>query len=331
MNDFLATLPQFSHWRSNTLMCFASMTRSLRVNEGAEVVTPEERGSNFIIIRSGSFEVSQIMQRERRVALPMSKASRLYQHSATEDHVVIQTLHKGAVYGDNVILERQEDLKEPVQEKLVAVTKGELLMMDAATFRRCALKWGYRMQSAPTVAPETVLHKALCEKRWHKFREKFFTGILDARDHEAKSPVGVPVVPSSRRPCRRTARFKSFASRIARQGRDAGAGKMASTVVNTWEAYEPYPRKCASVEPACAQLPGLVPQVRSQSEPAQHRGTSPWLSLATLTSGIHGMHPGWCSSVVEKWLSGNALALGHFDVNHSFNMAESQKEGTNEV
>merc|ERR1719321_835249 len=83
--EFFKPLPQFSHWRKNTLICFASMMRRLKVNEGAEVVTPEERGSNFIMIRSGTFEVSQILQREHRLALPISKASRVYKHSSTED------------------------------------------------------------------------------------------------------------------------------------------------------------------------------------------------------------------------------------------------------
>merc|ERR1712216_210541 len=193
------------------------MTRSLRVTPGAEVVIPEERGSDFIIIRSGTFEVSQVITREHSVALPMSRANRVYQHTSTEDHVVIQTLGKGAVYGDFFILGPQEDLikNDPVQEKLIAVTKGEVLLMAAATFQRCALKWGYRMQSSQTVSPEKVLRKAFCEKRWHQFREQFFDGILDIRDYEATKcrMGGLPVVPCSRQPRARTARFKSFASR----------------------------------------------------------------------------------------------------------------------
>jgi len=294
------------------------MARILKVNEGAEVVTPEERGRNFMMIRAGTFEVSQILQRETRVALPVSKASRVYKHSSTEDHVVIQILGKGDVYGDNVILGPQEDLiDDPVQEKLVAVTKGEILVMEAIEFRRCALKWGYNMQAAPTIAPEKVLRKALCEKRWHKFREELFDGILDVRDYEdAKSSMGgLPVVPSSRRPHTRTARFKSLASRIREAtSRAGGVGNMVSSVVNTWDAHEKYPRKCASVEPRSAQSPASRQSNRPQSEPVQQRGASPWFNVATLTSGLQNMHPGWCSSVVEKWLSGtnpeNALALG---------------------
>merc|ERR1712193_383061 len=159
-------------------------------------------------------------------------------------------------------------------------------------------KWGYRMQSAPTVSPERVLHKALCEKRWQKFRERFFDGILDIRDYEgAKCRMGgLPVVPSSRQPRTRTARFRLYASRTRK-------GSKYSTGIGM---------KSATVEPTSAVSPGFGQKDRPQSEPAPYGGQL--LNLATLSSGIHGMHPGWCSSVVEKWLSGttpeNAVSLG---------------------
>lgn len=299
---FIKSFPQFSDWKLNTLICFTGMMSVLKVTPGTVIVSPGDRGQLFCFIKSGRFHITQRFQSEKRVGLPVSRQARIYKHSSTEEAIVIAVLTTGAAYGDLLLLESQsgkdsdeESDEDETDEKLIAVTDGEVLTMPADTFRRVAVKWGYQPQPDPRKRPDDLVRKAKEAGRWSQFRRNLFDGIFERKELDDKKTKsgGMPTLPSDKNRSARIQRYRTLSERTRAKVEAKCRTKPQFVSKDEWESQKPYPRKVTLPRPR----PGGEPLWHGASTSVSSWGSTCWERAAC---GLHEMHPGWCEDLMES-------------------------------
>merc|ERR1719159_206630 len=124
-------LHAFSHWELKSLICFAGMAKSRRMEVGKEFFQKNEIGYWVLIIRSGTCEAVHTVMTQKKIVLPTSleRGTKEYTQVSSKTQVVVARLERGDIFGDTAALQGN-DTEEAQHIKGISfntVTPGEAL------------------------------------------------------------------------------------------------------------------------------------------------------------------------------------------------------------